>query len=97
MCKGAAVNQGIISGRGTVVGGRLERGIIKKGMECEFLGYGKKFKSTVTGVEMFHQTLEEGHAGDQMAALVRGLKRDDVVKGMVSQALFCFLLTCGFS
>ncbi|XP_050728583.1 elongation factor Tu, mitochondrial-like [Eriocheir sinensis] len=72
-----------IAGRGTVVGGRLERGIVKKGMECEFLGYGKKFKSTVTGVEMFHQTLEEAHAGDQMAALVRGLKRDDVTKGMV--------------
>ena len=52
-------------------------------MDCEFLGFGKKFKSTVTGVEMFHQTLEEAQAGDQMAALVRGLKRDDIVKGMV--------------
>ncbi|KAK8387312.1 hypothetical protein O3P69_018120 [Scylla paramamosain] len=72
-----------IAGRGTVVGGRLERGVIKKGMECEFLGFGKKFKSTVTGVEMFHQTLEEAQAGDQMAALVRGLKRDDVIKGMI--------------
>lgn len=80
-----------ISGRGTVVGGRLERGIVKKGMECEFLGYGKKLKSTVTGVEMFHQTLNEAHAGDQMAALVRGLKRDDVTKGMVSQAPYLFL------
>ncbi|MPC12661.1 Elongation factor Tu, mitochondrial [Portunus trituberculatus] len=72
-----------IAGRGTVVGGRLERGVIKKGMDCEFLGFGKKFKSTVTGVEMFHQTLEEAQAGDQMAALVRGLKRDDIIKGMI--------------
>lgn len=70
-----------------MVGGRLERGIIKKGMECEFSGYGKKVKSTVTGIEMFHQTLEEAHAGDQMAALVRGVKRDDVTRGMVS--FFC--------
>ncbi|XP_071525128.1 elongation factor Tu [Panulirus ornatus] len=72
-----------IAGRGTVVGGRLERGIIKKGMDCEFLGFGKKYKTTVTGVEMFHQTLEEAHAGDQMAALIRGIKREDVTKGMV--------------
>ncbi|XP_045608228.1 elongation factor Tu isoform X2 [Procambarus clarkii] len=72
-----------ISGRGTVITGRLERGVIKKGMECEFLGYGKKLKSTITGIEMFHKTLEEGQAGDQMGALVRGLKRDDVVKGMI--------------
>ncbi|KAK3879998.1 hypothetical protein Pcinc_015480 [Petrolisthes cinctipes] len=72
-----------ISGRGTVVGGALERGKIKKGMECEFMGYGRKLKTTITGIEMFHQTLEEAQAGDQMAALVRGLKRDDVTKGMI--------------
>ncbi|KAK8749077.1 hypothetical protein OTU49_015662 [Cherax quadricarinatus] len=72
-----------IAGRGTVVSGRLERGMIKKGLECEFLGYGRKLKSTITGIEMFHQTLEEAQAGDQMGALVRGLKRDDVVKGMI--------------
>ncbi|XP_042224651.1 elongation factor Tu, mitochondrial-like [Homarus americanus] len=72
-----------IAGRGTVVGGRLERGTIKKGMDGEFIGFGKKIKSTITGIEMFHKTLEEAHAGDQMAALVRGLKRDDVTKGMV--------------
>lgn len=76
-----------------MVGGRLERGVIKKGMECEFLGFGKKFKSTVTGVEMFHQTLEEAQAGDQMAALVRGLKRDDVSKGMVRHQAFVFYCT----
>ncbi|KAK2584186.1 hypothetical protein KPH14_006614 [Odynerus spinipes] len=67
-----------IPGRGTVVTGRLERGKLKKGMECEFLGYNKCLKSTVTGIEMFHQTLEEAHAGDQLGALVRGLKRTDV-------------------
>lgn len=72
-----------IPGRGTVVTGRLERGIVKKGMECEFVGYNKVFKSTVTGVEMFHQTLEEAQAGDQLGALVRGMKRDDIRRGMV--------------
>lgn len=72
-----------IPGRGTVVTGRLERGVVKKGQECEFVGYNKVFKSTVTGVEMFHQILEEAQAGDQLGALVRGLKRDDIRRGMV--------------
>ncbi|XP_050503196.1 elongation factor Tu [Diabrotica virgifera virgifera] len=72
-----------IPGRGTVVTGRLERGILKKGAECEFVGYNKVLKSTVTGVEMFHQILDEAHAGDQLGALVRGLKRDDVKRGMI--------------
>ncbi|KAG4077164.1 hypothetical protein HA402_016151 [Bradysia odoriphaga] len=72
-----------IPGRGTVVTGRLERGIVKKGMECEFIGFGKTLKSTVTGVEMFHQILNEAQAGDQLGALVRGLKRDDVKRGFV--------------
>ncbi|XP_029171814.1 elongation factor Tu, mitochondrial-like [Nylanderia fulva] len=72
-----------IPGRGTVVTGRLERGKIKKGMECEFIGYNKSMKSTITGIEMFHQILDEAHAGDQLGALVRGLKRDDVRRGMV--------------
>lgn len=70
-----------IAGRGTVVTGRLERGILKKGVECEFVGFSKSFKTVVTGVEMFHQILEEAHAGDQVGALVRGLKRDDVKRG----------------
>lgn len=70
-----------IAGRGTVVTGRLERGILKKGVECEFIGFSKVLKSVVTGVEMFHQILEEGHAGDQVGALVRGLKRDDIKRG----------------
>ncbi|XP_066594437.1 elongation factor Tu-like [Prorops nasuta] len=72
-----------IPGRGTVVTGKLERGILKKGNECEIVGYNKNFKSTVTGVEMFHKTLEEAHAGDQLGALVRGLKREELKRGMV--------------
>jgi len=72
-----------IPGRGTVVTGRLERGIVKKGNECEFVGYNKTIKSTVTGVEMFHKILDEAQAGDQLGALVRGVKRDDIKRGMV--------------
>jgi len=72
-----------IPGRGTVVTGRLERGTVKKGMECEFVGYSKNIKTTITGIEMFHQILEESQAGDQLGALVRGIKRDDIRRGMV--------------
>lgn len=72
-----------IPGRGTVVTGRLERGKLKKGQDCEFLGYNKVYKSVITGIEMFHQILEEAHAGDQLGALVRGLKRDDIRRGMI--------------
>lgn len=72
-----------IPGRGTVVTGRLERGVLKKGNECEFIGYNKVIKSTVTGVEMFHQILEEAQAGDQLGALVRGVKRDDIKRGII--------------
>lgn len=72
-----------IPGRGTVVTGRLEQGSIKKGNDCEILGHGKVMKSVVTGIEMFCKTLEEAHAGDQLGALVRGVKRDDVKRGMM--------------
>ncbi|XP_031835471.1 elongation factor Tu [Nomia melanderi] len=72
-----------IPGRGTVVTGRLERGKVKKGTECEILGFNKTFKSIITGIEMFHKTLEEAHAGDQMGALLRGVKREDVKRGMI--------------
>lgn len=72
-----------IPGRGTVATGRLERGKLKKGTECELIGFNKVIKSTVTGIEMFHQILEEAHAGDQLGALVRGLKRDDIRRGMI--------------
>ncbi|KAK9504037.1 hypothetical protein O3M35_010478 [Rhynocoris fuscipes] len=72
-----------IPGRGTVVTGRLERGVLKKGTEVEFLGFSKSIKTTVTGIEMFHQILEEAQAGDQLGALIRGVKRDDIRRGMV--------------
>ncbi|CAL7941602.1 unnamed protein product [Xylocopa violacea] len=72
-----------ITGRGTVVTGRLERGKIKKGMECELIGFNKSMKTTISGIEMFHKTLEEAEAGDQMGALLRGLKRDDIRRGMI--------------
>jgi elongation factor Tu len=52
-------------------------------MECEILGYSKSLKTTITGVEMFHKILEEAQAGDQLGALVRGVKRDEIRRGMV--------------
>lgn len=57
---------------------------MKVGQDLEILGYGRAVKSKVTGIEMFHKTLEEGTAGDQMGVLVRGLKRDEVRRGMVA-------------
>jgi elongation factor Tu len=72
-----------IVGRGTVVTGRLERGILKKGNECEITGFGKTYKTTITGIEMFHKILEEAQAGDQLGALIRGVKRDELRRGMV--------------
>lgn len=72
-----------IPGRGTVVTGRLERGVINKGDACEIMGYDKKMKSNITGIEMFHQLLERAEAGDQMGALLRGMKREDLRRGLV--------------
>ncbi|XP_040047343.2 elongation factor Tu, mitochondrial [Gasterosteus aculeatus] len=72
-----------IPGRGTVVTGTMERGIIKKGDECEFVGHNRSFKSVVTGIEMFHKSLDRAEAGDNLGALVRGLKREDLRRGMV--------------
>ncbi|XP_060678902.1 elongation factor Tu, mitochondrial isoform X2 [Hemiscyllium ocellatum] len=72
-----------IPGRGTVVTGTLERGVIKKGDDCEFIGHNKNLRSVVTGIEMFHQNLDRAEAGDNLGALVRGLKREDVRRGMV--------------
>lgn len=72
-----------IPNRGTVVTGRVERGKIKKGDAVEIVGYDKKIKSTCTGVEMFHQILDEGMAGDQVGVLLRGIKRNEVRRGMV--------------
>ncbi|KAI8434768.1 hypothetical protein MSG28_003285 [Choristoneura fumiferana] len=59
------------------------RGVLKKGTECEIVGHGKVMKTTITGVEMFHKTLEEAQAGDQLGALVRSIKREQIKRGMV--------------
>ena len=72
-----------ISGRGTVVTGRIERGIIKVGEEIEMVGFGETRKTVVTGVEMFRKLLDEGRAGDNCGCLLRGIKRDDIARGMV--------------
>jgi elongation factor Tu len=72
-----------ISGRGTVVTGRVERGIINTGDECEIVGMKDTTKTTVTGVEMFRKLLDEGRAGENIGALLRGTKRDEVERGQV--------------
>ena len=70
-----------ISGRGTVVTGRIERGIVKVGEEIEIIGIKEAQKSTITGVEMFRKLLDEGRAGDNVGLLLRGTKREDVERG----------------
>jgi len=72
-----------ISGRGTVVTGRVERGVIKVGEEVEIVGFKETMKTTVTGVEMFRKLLDSGMAGDNIGALLRGTKRDEVERGQV--------------
>ena len=72
-----------ISGRGTVVTGRVERGIVKVGEEIEIVGIDETRKSVVTGVEMFRKLLDEGQAGDNIGALLRGIDKDDVQRGQV--------------
>jgi elongation factor Tu len=72
-----------ISGRGTVVTGRVDRGVIKVGEEVDILGLRKPQKTVVTGVEMFHKLLEQGQAGDNLGLLLRGTKRDEVERGQV--------------
>ncbi|QCI80018.1 elongation factor Tu [Hankyongella ginsenosidimutans] len=72
-----------ISGRGTVVTGRVETGIIKVGEEVEIVGIKDTVKTTVTGVEMFRKLLDQGQAGDNIGALLRGVGRDDVERGQV--------------
>jgi elongation factor Tu len=72
-----------ISGRGTVVTGRIERGIIKIGEEIEIVGIRPVQKSTCTGVEMFRKLLDQGQAGDNVGLLLRGTKREDVERGQV--------------
>ena len=75
-----------ISGRGTVVTGRVERGIVKVGEEVEIVGIKPTVKTTCTGVEMFRKLLDQGQAGDNIGALLRGVKRDDVERGQVLAA-----------
>ncbi len=72
-----------ISGRGTVVTGRVERGIVKVGEEIEIVGLKDTVKTTVTGVEMFRKLLDQGQAGDNIGALLRGTKREDVERGQI--------------
>ncbi|MDD4356593.1 MAG: elongation factor Tu [Smithellaceae bacterium] len=72
-----------ISGRGTVVTGRVDRGIIKVGEEVEIIGIRPTIKTVVTGVEMFRKTLDEGRAGDDVGLLIRGIKREEVERGQV--------------
>ncbi|CEL12395.1 Elongation factor Tu [Candidatus Portiera aleyrodidarum] len=72
-----------ISGRGTVVTGRVDRGIIKTGEEVEIIGLKDTIKTTVTGIEMFRKILDEGRAGENIGALLRGIKREDVERGQI--------------
>jgi elongation factor Tu len=75
-----------ISGRGTVVTGRVERGVVKVGEEIEIVGLRPTIKTVVTGVEMFRKLLDQGEAGDNIGALLRGTKREDVERGQVLAA-----------
>jgi elongation factor Tu len=72
-----------IAGRGTVVTGRIERGIVKVGEEIEIVGIKETVKTTCTGVEMFRKLLDEGRAGDNVGVLLRGIKREEVERGQV--------------
>lgn len=75
-----------ISGRGTVVTGKIERGMVKVGEEIEIVGFGETRKRVVTGVEMFRKILDEGQAGDNVGVLLRGTDKDEVERGMVLAA-----------
>jgi elongation factor Tu len=75
-----------ISGRGTVVTGRVERGIVKVGDEIEIVGLRPTTRTVVTGVEMFRKLLDSGEAGDNIGALLRGTKREEVERGQVLAA-----------
>ncbi len=76
----------MIQGRGTVVTGRIERGVVKIGDAVDLVGLGKDNKSVVTGVEMFRKSLDQGQAGDNVGLLLRGIEKDDVMRGMVVAA-----------
>ncbi len=72
-----------ISGRGTVVTGRIEQGQIKIGDNLDIIGFGKQYKTTCTGIEMFHKLLDQGQAGDNVGLLLRGIDRDSIQRGEV--------------
>ena len=72
-----------IKGRGTVVTGRIERGLVKPGEEVEIVGFEETRKTVVTGVEMFRKLLDQGQAGDNVGCLLRGIERTDVERGQV--------------
>jgi elongation factor Tu len=72
-----------IEGRGTVVTGKIERGVIKVGQDVEIVGIKETRKTTVTGIEMFNKSLDEGQAGDNAGILIRGVKKEDVHRGQV--------------
>ncbi len=72
-----------IKGRGTVVTGRIERGVVKVGEEVEIVGIHATRKTVVTGVEMFKKLLDQGEAGDNVGCLLRGIERDDIERGQV--------------
>jgi len=73
-----------ITGRGTVVTGRVERGHLKPGEEIEIVGFGKRFKTVATSLEMFRKILDSGEAGDNVGILLRGVDKDDIYRGMVA-------------
>ncbi|MEO0075059.1 MAG: EF-Tu/IF-2/RF-3 family GTPase, partial [candidate division WOR-3 bacterium] len=75
-----------ITGRGTVVTGRVDRGRITPGKEVEIIGFGKQFKTIATSLEMFRKTLDEAIAGDNVGILLRGVEKDEVMRGMVVAA-----------
>ncbi|MBI1885393.1 MAG: elongation factor Tu [Chloroflexi bacterium] len=75
-----------IKGRGTVVTGRVERGVVKPGEEIEIVGFGETRKTVVTGVEMFRKILDSGEPGDNVGCLLRGIERDEVERGQVLAA-----------
>lgn len=76
-----------ISGRGTVVTGRVEQGVVNVGQEVEIVGFGDTVKTTVTGIEMFNKELREGIPGDNLGLLLRGIKKEDVERGQVIAAV----------
>ena len=72
-----------VEGRGTVVTGKIDRGVVKRGEEIEIVGFGEPRKATVTDIEAYHKLLDEGQAGESVGLLLRGVRKDEVARGMV--------------